>query len=184
MNSCSEPSVYTQETAAFETEFRASKLRCAPRYRYNDVNCLIIDNPNMGLYVLQLGLVLEGSLLDCSKPLCVDSFKCNYSWAVRKSNEDWWLSLQWDSRHCCVFLLATDDTQLALLPWPCGSSNVANLLKQFEGLANTLTIAYFFQGWGNTNINYCPRFSSAAKIMKCRMQTAYLHCAFMIFLTP
>ena len=44
--SCSDPSVCTQETAALLKIYRASYLRCAPGYRCNDINCLIIGNPN------------------------------------------------------------------------------------------------------------------------------------------
>ena len=44
--SCSDPSVCTQETAAHLKIHRASHLRCAPGYRCNDINCLITGNPN------------------------------------------------------------------------------------------------------------------------------------------
>ena len=44
--SCSDPSVCTQETAAHLKIHRASHLRCAPGYRRNDINCLIIGNTN------------------------------------------------------------------------------------------------------------------------------------------
>ena len=44
--SCSDPSVCTQETAALLKIYRASHLRCAPGYHCNDINCLITGNPN------------------------------------------------------------------------------------------------------------------------------------------
>ena len=46
LNSCSDPLVCTQETAAHLKRFRASQLRCAPGYRHNDITVLIIGNPN------------------------------------------------------------------------------------------------------------------------------------------
>ena len=45
--SCSDPSVCTQETVAVQKINRASHLRCAPGYRCNDINCLITGNPNI-----------------------------------------------------------------------------------------------------------------------------------------
>ena len=48
-NSCSDPLVCTQETAAHLKRFRVSQLRCAPGYRHNDITVLIIGNPNRSI---------------------------------------------------------------------------------------------------------------------------------------
>ena len=56
LNSCSDPLVCTQETAAYLKKFRASQLRCAPGYRHNDITVLIIGNPNNDLYYYEITL--------------------------------------------------------------------------------------------------------------------------------
>ena len=67
--SCSDPSVCTQETAAHLKIHRVSHSRCAPGYCCNDINFLITGDPNRGIIlndpdhhaeVMRRGNALEG----------------------------------------------------------------------------------------------------------------------------